>query len=569
MIDHSETLSRRPLAAVCLLLLGLAVPGEARSSFTARFADAVAGPDVEQSARLIVDYFPGDGEAVVGLKARIRSPDAQLARVVSQHGQAELQSAGFRVDYSSSAIGSQLSDTLLVHLVTPSRSVPVDLYLSTNVDTGEEPAHRVSASLAILPPLRVALEIEPGRVYPGEAVEFLLRAGRREMEERVVDSVAATWPAGITPVGDPVASRSIDGDALEIRQSVRVHRDLAGALTVAVHVAGAGLAASPVVAPILEVAPVPSFDLQVLDESARQDMAVLLRLRWRNQGEVAIPLRSLGAAAAAGFTGARLEPGTAPGGTGGVSLEADEEKGSVEVAISSHGDLAPGEAIEVDLRLTPQATGPFTFSGHFQPEDRTVSVTLGSGVIQVVAAESSLSAAASLARTDLELARAGLEPELRRALASIPLARGATLRFSDSGNDDGNWVVEGLLTDLLLEKGVRVLADSSAAETLHYRLADSRVVYSPAGAGWNLFDDRRSREARMEVFLRLEDADSHVRWVRRVTGQIGESSAPAAASWLGGAKGVDQVSVAADHRAIEIGLSGMIVGGLFFVFFAP
>ena len=177
--------------------------------------------------------------------------------------------------------------------------------------------------------------------------------------------------------------------------------------------------------------------------------------------------------------------------------------------------------------------------------------------------------ATSLARTDLELARDGLELELRQALASLPLARGAILRLSESRSDDGNWVVEGLLTDLLLERGVRVLADSSAASVLHYRLADARVVYSPSGSGWNMFDDKQRRDARMEVLLRLEDADGRVRWVRRVTSQNGEAMVPAAAAWLGGAKGVNQVAVTADHRAVEIGLSGLIAGGLFFVFFAP
>jgi len=239
------------------------------------------------------------------------------------------------------------------------------------------------------------------------------------------------------------------------------------------------------------------------------------------------------------------------------------------VSVSRENTLAPGEDVVVGLDVTPLASGPFTIEAQFLPADRATVVSLGRAVLQVTAPEAGLAPALSLVETDLELARGGLELELRPALQSLPLARGASLHLSSSRSDDGNWVIEGLLTDLLLEHGVRVMADSAATDVLHYRLADARVVYSSSGSGWNLLDTSKRRDARMEVFLRLEDADGRVLWVDRVASNNGESKAREAASWLGGAKGVDQVSVIPDHRAIEISLSGLIVGGLFFVFFVP
>lgn len=551
-------------------LTGIPRPVDARSSFTARFADAVAGPGLEQTTRLIFDYFPGDGEAIIGMQGTVAG-GMRFADITSVRGQAQLRETGFHIDFSENAIGSHLADTVAVRLLTPAQSLTLELSMttnvepSTNVDTPPRAAHRATVTLAIVAPLNVHLEIEPARLYPGESVELLLVADHSS-EERGIDSVAVEWPEGVLPVGDPVVSGSGTDRIIEVRQSVRVNRDVSGSLLVEVSASGSGLRASPIAVPALVIAAVPNFEFEAPEDGVRRGETVRLHMYWRNESGVAIAARSLSASAAAGFVQARL---VERGGTGGVDLEADEEKGSIEVGVEREGDLAPGEVVAVELEMTPLAPGPFTFTGRFQPADRTMPVPLAISLVQVVAPESELRLATSLARTDLELARDGLELELRQALASLPLARGAILRLSESRSDDGNWVVEGLLTDLLLERGVRVLADSSAASVLHYRLADARVVYSPSGSGWNMFDDKQRRDARMEVLLRLEDADGRVRWVRRVTSQNGEAMVPAAAAWLGGAKGVNQVAVTADHRAVEIGLSGLIAGGLFFVFFAP
>ncbi len=552
---------------LALAASGLARSSEARSSMTSRFAEAVAGPGVAQTARLIVDYFPGDGEAVIGLRARLSSQDATLVGVQSRRGRVFVTAQSFNVDYSDDGIGQRTADTLEVRLLTSATSMVFDLSLTTNVDTPPTPAHQTTVGLVAVRPLQASLATEPAHVYPGESVEFRLRAERASDEERPLELIGATWPSGLVAVGDPVV-RHDAASAVEVSQSVRVRRDVVGPLSLQVSAVGAGLLASPLGTRTVEVAAVPFFFVEVSGDPVRGEIAHL-RLHWHNRSDKAIPTTSLEATAAAGFAGARLASAAPTDRTAGVRLAADEEKGSVAVHVSPAGDLEPGQDLVVALDLTPLASGPFTVTGQFLPPDRRTPVILGNTVLKVIAPEATERPLAALVYTDLELARSGLEQELRGALSSLPLARGASLRLSSSRSDDGNWVVEGLLTDLLLERGVRVMADSSMADVLHYRLADARVVYSPSGSAWNLMDDSQRRDARMEVLLRLEDASGRILWAHRVASSLGEKRAPADASWLGGAKGIDQVSVTPDHRAIEFSLSGLIVGGLFFVFFAP
>ena len=71
------------------------------------------------------------------------------------------------------------------------------------------------------------------------------------------------------------------------------------------------------------------------------------------------------------------------------------------------------------------------------------------------------------------------------------------------------------------------------------------------------------------VYLRLEDAGQRVLWVGRVDGRKEDPSVSQSAAWLGAGEGFPQSQVEPDHRYLELGLSGIIVGGLLFIFFAP
>jgi hypothetical protein len=551
LTGQTRALQRWAYAAMAAVLLTFG-PAAAASSFTARFAEPVAG-GVEQTARLIVDFFPGDGEAVTGLRARFPGPLTEVTstrgRVLHEPGQAE-----FAADYAARPVGSAATDTLTIRLQTPGQALAARFDLFTNVDTGDGPAHRARVDLAVEPPLRATLAVEPSRLYPGETVEVILAAEPVADESRALRRLQATWPGGLAPAGPATHTGS------SLRQAVRVAASLSGAVDVPVAVEGGGLRASPLEPVRLPVAGVASFAAEHTPARVGEPMTVTLR--WTNRTDRPLQDVVLSAVAALPFARARLlEAG------GGVRLLADEEKGSLEVRVPARGALGPGETVRVDVELTPLATGPIALRGGMRPADRSVDVPLSAVLVAVTGGPVEGMPSARM-QTDLELASEGLRPRLREALASLPLTSGATVRLSSSRTDDGNWIVEGLLTEMLLERGVRVRTDTSASHELTYRLADARVVYSPAG-GWNLFDDGRRRDARMEVFLRLEGGDGRVRWVRRVTSRADEDRAPAPADWLGGADGVDQAQVEADHRAIEIGLSGLIAGGLFFVFFAP
>jgi hypothetical protein len=573
LINRRGTWSRPLLVGLGLLgssLLAPAQPSAASSSITARFVHPVAGPDFEQSALLVIDFFPGDGEAIVGLKAQSNDV-VELLDVTARRGQASLTAGGFRIDYRDRAIGTQVADTITVHLKTSDSPLILNLQVDTNVDTEQARSHQTSIQLVTVPPLPVQLSVSPESVYPGETVQLRLLASWQEGSTSVrgPDSIAVSWPAGLTPVGPPVRAGSGTEGNLELLQPLFVGRHVANRLELMASVAGAGLQASPLPALVLPVRAAPTFRLDMGAAQPRLGERVVIKLGWVNDSAAAISNPILMASAPTGFFGAELLEDIVSYDTIETELQADEEKGSVAVRVQLNGDLAPGGSIEVDLSLVPRVTGPLAFAGSFQPADREVPVPLTTLIVSVMTPELASLAPALVTRTDLELARGGLEDELRQTLLSLPLSRGATLRLSQSRADEGNWVVEGLLTDLLLARGVRVLADSGAAQVLHYRLADARVIYSPTGSGWNPLVRKKRRDGRMEVFLRLEDAAGRVLWVQRVLGHDTEVLASGAEDWLGGAEGVDQVAVEADHRAVEIGLSGMIVGGLFFVFFAP
>ena len=115
---------------------------------------------------------------------------------------------------------------------------------------------------------------------------------------------------------------------------------------------------------------------------------------------------------------------------------------------------------------------------------------------------------------------------------------------------------------------MRVLTDG-APHVLRYRVAEARVVYSSGGLSFGPFGGAPRREARAVVYLRLEDDGQRVLWVRRLEGRKRDPAVSQPASWLSSGDGFPQSRVEPDHRYLELGLSGAIVGGLLFIFFAP
>ena len=242
------------------------------------------------------------------------------------------------------------------------------------------------------------------------------------------------------------------------------------------------------------------------------------------------------------------------------------------------GELAPGSQVQVTLVLRPTRSGLFACESAFYPEAGGDPVPL-SGDIAVRVVEEEPQArkesggGKSKARTDLEAVQSALQAQVRRELADFPLAAGARIGLEAAKKDDRNWIAEDVLTAELIRKGYRVDVDSAdeseeSGASLSYRVLDARVVYTPQ-KGWNPMAAKRRREAIGELFLSFENADRELSWIRRIQGYYAETIPSEGSQWLGGSETVDRVSVDPGHKAFEIGLSGLIVGGLFFVFFVP
>ena len=545
--------------SICLVLALTAAAASARSTLTARFPAPVAGPGIEQRAELVLDLFPGDGEAVLG--AVVSFPGGvEVESAASALGGAGVTAGRVDIDYTEHPLGERAADTLAVVLrAAAAGSFPVDVTLLGNADVPGEAPHRARAMLTVEPPLRLRASLAPQDVYPGEAVELVLSVTNED--DRGIQEIEVEWPAGIA-AGEAAPQSPIPaGGTSELSWSARLEPGAAGRLPLRVHAAGGGLRASPVAVAPLRVRPVPVFTARVPSGVAERGQPVRLALLWSNPGGEAIPCEELGARVAAGFEAAPAAGEI----SGGVEIEFAED--AVEVWLHGPGELGPGEERSVEVDLIPTGTGPFAWTGGFRPPGRDRSLDLGLSVVSVAAPPRPEGGPAA-GVTDLELVSRGLGAALESALDAIPLAREASVSLAAEEEDDANWVVEGLVTRGLLRRGVRVLTDGGR-HVLRYRVADARVVYSPGGLSFGPFGGGPGREGRAVVYLRLEDAGQRVLWVRRVDGRRQDPSVSHPAAWLSAGEGFPQSEVEPDHRYLELGLSGLIVGGLLFIFFAP
>ena len=260
------------------------------------------------------------------------------------------------------------------------------------------------------------------------------------------------------------------------------------------------------------------------------------------------------------------------------------DAGPFDVAIASDGrqvdltgpvTLGPGESVPVVLRLTPQRPGAFQWRGSFLPAGHTELIPTGAGTrVEVVLAPGGErdQGEEKPQLTDVEMVCEALRQALGQALSEMPLGDGARVELAADASSQKNWMVADALTHALMAQGHHpVLAGSDHPDgVLHYRLVAAKVVYTPRRGGWNPFRDGYRRELFGDVLLKLELADTGgMAWARVVAIRGVDEVASEAYEWLGSAKAVDRVEVDPDYRAVETSLSGLIVGGLFFVFFVP
>jgi hypothetical protein len=130
-------------------------------------------------------------------------------------------------------------------------------------------------------------------------------------------------------------------------------------------------------------------------------------------------------------------------------------------------------------------------------------------------------------------------------------------------------VLDDALVAVLMRQGYEVVLKPEGATVLRYRLADSRVIYTPGPRGWNPFGHRQRREAYGELYLRLEGPDHRLSWIERVQAYRADL-VPASQSGTQTASALFKSTRIEDrHKGLERGLSASILGGLFYIFFIP
>jgi hypothetical protein len=139
--------------------------------------------------------------------------------------------------------------------------------------------------------------------------------------------------------------------------------------------------------------------------------------------------------------------------------------------------------------------------------------------------------------------------------------------------NDGNWIVEDALLETFRQRGYRLLVRpplvGEEVGIIHYRLASSRVVYSPGEGSWLPFvGNRKKREAYGDLVLRLEtQPDGLVRWERRVRAYGRDAVPSGSVDRLGGGTMLKRAIVEVENKAVERSLSASIIGGLVYIFF--
>lgn len=553
---------------LCVALLGALVSGrqtQARSTLAPRFAEQViAGPGIEHSTPLYLHCFPGDGEAILRVQLRCDSALVELKSAHSTLGQARTTADLIEIDYRAKPLGHEQVDTLQLTLVARTGAVQLSWQSTVRTSADSSGERGADALLQVAPPLRLGVELRPAQVFAGEQIR--LEAVVRNDDTRGLNSVVWEWPEGLEV--DPAPSRHhwpvplATGRPDTLVWQARIAPWAAGQLVVHGRAGASQVAGSPlpettllvVAAPLVQVMP----DSGQWLETGRPGRLIC---QWQNQGREALDIAALKIEIPASFTQVRV-------------LQTSLGKAVVQpsaVVVEEVGSLAPGQVASLELEITPQRPGPFYWPSAFRPAQRPDFVPVaGQTTLRVAEAKTDQQPAGDLPATDLELLRQAFAQAANSALGQLPLPPGAKIYLEPFEKTDMNWVLDDALVAVLMRQGYQVLLKPEAeAVVLRYRLADSRVIYTPAPQGWNPFGGRQRREAYGELYLRLESSDHHIDWMRRVQAYqtdvvpAGQTGAQTASALFKSTRIEDR------HQAIERGLSASILGGLFYIFFIP
>ena len=563
---------------------------EARTTFSVR-ADhaAVAGPGLEHALTLSLSYFPGDGEAVLLTEIDFDPQLLAVAGATSTAGAATLHSGRIEIDYGSEPLAEVAEDTLRI-TATPEASLVLDMRTYSTLEGEAVPAHASEFPLEVRSPVPLAVSARPTAVYPGMAFELAMNIRNLDTEGRSLQSLVWEWPA-VVQVDEVAPEAEFEtpveaGDSVAVTRDLQVRRGVAGTVALKGIAVSEAVYGSPLPAVYLDLLPVPQASAAFSGGRSVKGSTTELQFTWRNDSQTTIPVRELRAQIPDSFreiaimdaspASARVEVESTPS-EEGIPPGWPSAWRHLVVRPESE-ELPPGGQVEVSLGLRPIRSGLFGCESVFFPEAGGDPVPLSGDVVVSVVEEDpqigeETGSEVAEIRTDLEAVQAALQGGIRKQLADLPLARGSRIELEASKEDDRNWIAEDILTAELIRRGYRVAVRSpdsggDPGAALSYRVVDARVVYSPQ-KGWNPMAGKRRREAIGDLFLSFENADRELSWIRRIRGYGVEAFPSEGNQWLGGSETVDRVSVDPGNKAVEIGLSGMIVGGLFFVFFVP
>ena len=590
----------------CFMLcwsLGLGLLGaaeiQARSTVMVRFTtQAVAGPDIRQTAMLLVRYFPGDGEAVLrteidydaslftlGSAASDMSvadgPDPSSAKVVeaegvkSALGQVRTVKPVLRIDYGQNPISGETVDTLWVGLRAAQSGV--ESVWTARIYSSLDPegvAHQISAELGVRRPLDLAVEVHPRRLFPGEELDLEIALANRDGDGRSADRVRWQWPAGIKvlkePSGWPWDQPLEAGQTKTQNWRVYIESDKPGELQLDGVVDAAAVSGSPVPASILQIAPIPQVGIGLETDFLKVGQDAQLTFEWTNPGSQIIEVAELLIDIPQEFGGVVPEPGTLE-----ATVVEPEGQGGKSVLVEGVGRLEGGQRCQLTLQARPLRPGPFTWKSSFRPvgHDEFIDVP-GPTKVQVVLVRPERDAARQTLdqATDLQLMSRALVAAMERDLGDLRLQPGSRIYLQPNSKGDDNWVVEDGLMQVLRRRGHTIVLKepekTADLATVTYRLLEARVVYTAVQKGWNPFHADYRREALGDLLVRAEDRGG-IRFINRVRAYMVDEVEAADRELLGGSDIVDSKAIELEHKMIERGLSASILSGLFYIFFVP
>ena len=560
-------------------VVGISAVAEARTTFTAKFQEeAIAGPGLEQILTLLLRYFPGDGEAVVRCELSFDPAALDIEEVTSVLGVAELKSQVLAIDYAGAPLASESVDTLEVRLAARVGDAKVSWEGGTysSQDPSGEAAHTARFSLDVHPAVAVSLSWKPVRAFPGQSVDLQIAIRNVDDGGREIRAIAWSWPEGMDPGQDSdltVWPHGLSaGQDTTVTFRIRLEATPGDTLLLTGSAVSAHLAGSPLPMIAVAIVEAPRVRLNVAEGPLKVGIPARLSYEWYNPGPQAVEVAAYKVDIPQGFTAVEsvVEAQTSP------QVTVQSADGQATSLVMKGGILDAGAATGLSLAATPLRPGPFRWHGFFMPEgsDQYVPLTGNTsvGVAQPETGAVDRVGVAKRALTDLESVSLAFRGEFLRELAELPLVAGSRIYLKPE-QDERNWIVDDILSRSLRHHGHRVVMEEPAAlgdvSVLHYRLVDARVVYSPSGRTWNPFGTGQQREAFGDVFLHLERSESRFTWARRVQAYRVDSAPSGGGEWSGESSSVSRATIRRSHRVVELGLSGAIAGGLFFVFFAP